>query len=175
MARRPAADACGLRFSMKPQQGDLLPDKNADRRRLSHEASRVVHLAFALIKYVPLAVKSCRLHFFRVGSTEEFASEAGTPLQIIITHLIAHVAHHRCSIQTAILRYNSVFLRTFCVPFSHSNIFTLGTSLPICIRMLFLRAQRLGLKAWDQGQNRLVELHDLKTSDDSDDVRVTKA
>ena len=116
---------------MKPQQGDLLPDKNADRRRLSHEASRVVHLAFALIKYVPLAVKSCRLHFFRVGSTEEFASEAGTPLQIIITHLIAHVAHHRCSIQTAILRYNSVFLRTFCVPFSHSNIFTLGTSLPM--------------------------------------------
>ena len=115
---------------MKPQQGDLLPDKNADRRRLSHEASRAVHLAFALIKYVPLAVKSCRLHFFRVGSTEEFASEAGTPLQIIITHLIAHVAHHRCSIQTAILRYNSVFLRTFCVPFSHSNIFTLGTSLP---------------------------------------------
>ena len=52
-------------------------------------------------------------------------------LQIIITHLIAHAAHHRCSIQTSILRYNSVFLRTFCVPFSHSNIFTLGTSLPI--------------------------------------------
>jgi hypothetical protein len=32
------------------------------------------------------------------------------------------------------------------------------------IRMLSLRACRLGLfKAWDQGQNRLVELHDLKT------------
>ena len=51
----------------------------------------------------------------------------------------------------------------------------LGWSIHICIRMLFLRAQRLGLKAWDQGQNRLVELHDLKTCDDSDDVRVTKA
>ena len=115
---------------MKPQQGDLFPDKNADRRRRLDESSRWCRSTFALIKYVPLGVKSWRLHFFRVGSTEEVASEAGTPLQIIITHLIAHAAHHRCSIQTAILRYNSVFLRTFCVPFSHSNIFTLGTSLP---------------------------------------------
>jgi hypothetical protein len=71
---------------MKPQQGDLLPDKNAHRRRLSHEASRCCIWTFALIKYVPLGVKSWRLHFFRVGSTEEVASEAKTPLQIIITH-----------------------------------------------------------------------------------------
>ena len=41
--------------------------------------------------------------------------------------------------------------------------------------MLFLRARRLGLKAWDKGQSRLVELHDLKTWADEDDVRVTKA
>ena len=31
------------------------------------------------------------------------------------------------------------------------------------IRMLYLQARRLGLKAWDQGQNRLVEHRDLKT------------
>jgi hypothetical protein len=79
---------------LKPQQGDLPPDKNVNDRRRLDESSLWCSSAFALIKYAPLAVKSWRFHYFRAGSTEEVASEAGH----LYARIVAHFAHDRRTI-----------------------------------------------------------------------------
>jgi hypothetical protein len=91
-----------------------------DDRRCLDESLRLCNSTFALIKYVPLTVKSWRFHLFRAGSTEEVAPEAGH----LYARVVAHFAHDRRTIQTAILSYVRRYSEN--VLSSESDIFTLA-------------------------------------------------